>query len=269
MSGVNLVVALSCEARPIIERYRLRPLAEQTPFPIYCDAEQQLQLIVSGVGRSAAACAVGFLAGRATSSAAAWLDVGTAGHRELALGSVRLAHKIEDRLAQRSLYPQLVFDPPCPTATVCTVDRAVDDYPDDALYEMEASGFFSGATRFSTAELVSVLKVVSDNAAHPSSELGPQQLAARIAQALEPLDSVLCALSELSAELAGRSADPPLLSELTARFRLSVTRRHQLRALLERAVALEDERALAPRLLATRTARDLLATLRAAVGESS
>ena len=103
---------------------------------------------------------------------AAWLNVGIGGHRTLPLGEIVLAQPGDaDAAADQIWCPSLVFEPPCATATVTTVDRPETGYPEDTVYEMEAAGFCAAAARFASAELIQVVKVISDNAAAPPERL--------------------------------------------------------------------------------------------------
>ena len=55
------------------------------------------------------------------------------------------------------------FEPPCRTDTVLTVERVERVYAEEAVYDMEASGFYEAALDGGHPGLVQVLKVVSDN----------------------------------------------------------------------------------------------------------
>jgi hypothetical protein len=55
------------------------------------------------------------------------------------------------------------FEPPCRTDTVLTVERVERVYEEQAVYDMEASGFYEAALDGGHPGLVQVLKVVSDN----------------------------------------------------------------------------------------------------------
>ena len=73
---IHLVVALRAEARPLIEHFRLRGEPERSPFALY--QGDAMRLVISGVGRVAAAGATAHLATRYPESRAAWLNFGMA-----------------------------------------------------------------------------------------------------------------------------------------------------------------------------------------------
>ncbi len=148
---INLLTALSGEARPLISALRLKRLNECRAFACY-EGEYQhhpVHLVVSQPGILAAATATAWLQGYLNGLQSAWLNIGIAGHGYLPVGSGLLAHKITDRQQQQHWYPTLTFTPPCPTATVISADHPETAYREDALYDMEAAGFVAAASRFS------------------------------------------------------------------------------------------------------------------------
>ena len=192
---IRLVVALPAEARPLIRRFGLTRV-EGGEFPVW--RKEEISLVVSGVGRSAAASATTYLAGAQRPAEAAWLNVGIGGHRCLALGEAVLAHKVADGVGGRAWYPPLLFEPPCATATVTTVDRPETGYPEETVYEMEAAGFCWAAARFASAELIQVVKVISDNAAAPPDRL----TAGRVEELIERRIEIIALIAERTATLA-------------------------------------------------------------------
>lgn len=227
-----LSVALEAEARPLRERFRLAAVAGAHGFRLY--RNDTTALIVSGIGPISAAAAVGYLqATLAPPGPHGWLNLGCGGHRRLAPGSALLAHSIRAG-GGRCWYPPLVFEPPCPTAALISVERPETDYPEDAVYEMEAAGFYPSACRFASAELVQVLKIVSDNAATPASTLTPAAIERLLAGQLELIATLCARLQALAAELARLAQPPAGLAAARERWRLSVSQTRQLRELLRR-----------------------------------
>lgn len=233
LSGrVNLVVALRTEAQPLIDHLGMSPVSSGRGFRSFVNSDRGLALVLSGVGRSAAAAAAAYLGRDDTDPA--WLNVGIAGHRSLPIGSARMAHKVHCAASARSWYPPIVFEPPCPTATVRTVDRATRDFPTDDLYDMEAAGFYEIAARFAPHELVHSFKVVSDNLAHKAETLTADSIESLIGDNLETIDALIEPLRRLSAERCQRRVEPRGLGQLLQAFHFTTTHRRQLRRLLRR-----------------------------------
>ena len=84
-----IVTALDSEARPLLDQYRLRASANSGPFRLY--GNDNILLIVSGIGRVNAAAASAYLAALAGPGVHSWLNIGIGGQRDYVLGSAWLA----------------------------------------------------------------------------------------------------------------------------------------------------------------------------------
>jgi hypothetical protein len=144
---------------------------------------------------------------------------------------VVIAHKITDASRGESWYPPLVFPTPCATADVLTVERPARDYAQDAVYDMEAAGYFSMASRISTSELVQTMKVISDNQAHPIETVDARGAEALMAAALPLIELVACKLASLAEELR-RSRAAADLGSWTERWRFTLCETQRLETLL-------------------------------------
>ena len=225
-----LVVALAAEARPLLAPYRLQGVSGH-PYRI-C-ASEQTHLIVSGIGKVAAAAATAYLRALIGDTPAAWLNIGIAGHGSQAVGTPLLAHKVVDTASSKPFYPTFTAPSPCRTTLLHTVDR-VQPAAGDAAYDMEASGFCEAAQRFATSERIHCLKIVSDNPQSPYQTLNAGKVEALIESQLDTVAQVGEHLRTLSQQLHALHADPPGLAELTARWQFTATQQHQLRGLLAR-----------------------------------
>src|SRR5689334_9443081 len=105
--SLNIVVALHCEAKSLIEYFQLKKIMQHNlPFPIFVNKDKNIHLIISGVGKIKAAAATTFLAmwtDRLT--ACTFLNVGIAGATQFARDNFIIAHKIIEDSTQRSWYP--------------------------------------------------------------------------------------------------------------------------------------------------------------------
>ena len=255
---IRLVVALPAEARPLIRQFGLARAAAGATRLWRADG---VALVVSGVGRKRAAAATASLGAAERPGEAAWLNVGIAGHRSLPLGEAVLAHKVTAAGGGRAWYPPLVFDPPCATAAVTTVDRPETRYPEDAVYEMEAAGFCAAAARFASAELIQVVKVISDNAAAPPAGLTAGRVEALIERRIELVARIAEQTAALAGELEARRAPPPALADLLDRWRFTVTQRRRLERVLRRLAVVDPATPPATGLAGLPTGRAVLAAL--------
>jgi hypothetical protein len=92
-----------------------------------------------------------------------------------------------------------IHDLPIPTENLYTVDRPEDDYPAAALYEMEASGFFPVACRFSSSELVQCFKVISDNRTQATTAVTAKLCTQLITGKLADIEQLVSTLSGMAA----------------------------------------------------------------------
>ena len=259
---INIVVALPAEARPLLDHFRLRDKQHNTAFPIYRNTD--MALIVSGPGKVAAAAATALLAGTGTSHArAAWLNIGIAGHAHHAVGSGYIAHRITDSTTGTNWYPPHIHELSTPTETLYTVDRPEDDYPTAALYEMEASGFFPVASRFSSSELVQCFKVISDNRTQATTMVTAKLCAQLISGRLADIEQLVNALSGMADEYTTWHAPHPDLEQFSTRWRFSVSQQHQLAELARRwEVLTADQPLWLEQLEKSRSAADVLHRLK-------
>ena len=96
---------------------------------------------------------------------------------------------------------------------------------------MEASGFFFAATRFSSAELVQAIKIVSDNSER-SVARDRAQVSELIATQMPAIEAEADRLRALAAEIEGLQTEPKTLPAIFARHRFSQTQQVRLRRLL-------------------------------------
>lgn len=246
---INIVTALACEANPIIQHFHLRKSPQVFGFPVY--SNEIFTLIISGMGKFAAASAVGYLQAMSSqaeenlSGSAAphcWLNVGIAGHKTMDIGTALLAHSITDGATLQRFYPCFTFDLPCTTADVISVEQAETSYSTDAAYDMEALGFCAAASRFSSFEMIHCLKIISDNQA-ASCELITKHVGEElIGSQLLIMENLLHKLEKLQQTAASMYVLPQDYRFLINRFRFSVTQKTQLKRLLQRWRVLENAR---------------------------
>ncbi|HHJ38711.1 MAG: hypothetical protein AXA67_03190 [Methylothermaceae bacteria B42] len=255
---VHIATALLCEARPLIERYRLKRRLDITAYQYYTG--DGMALIVSGIGKVAMAGAVAYAqALNQSPNPVIWLNIGIAGHPHLPVGQPRIIHKIVDE-SGRSWYPPLASKLPFPTETLVTVSTPQHHYPANLLYDMEASAFYETAVKFVTGELVQCFKVVSDNLENPAGKLKKQQVSEWIAAQLAPLEAWLEKLRALAAELT--ESPLILLDEINQRWHLTAQERHQISQWLRRWQLLAPDQMPGPRdLPAVNSSRQLLCWL--------
>jgi adenosylhomocysteine nucleosidase len=195
------IAALHCEAKPIIDYYRLKKSPEHHAFDVY--QRENMQCIISGIGKTSAAAATAWIAALNRKQASiAWINIGTAGSASHEIGTLLWISKISDIESKRHYYPVPLLNSGLETAHCQTLNQPSIDYHLHQIYDMEASALFEAATRFSSAELVHCLKIVSDN---PCQQTGRDK--ARISELIHQHIAQLTDFAESLSGLNNQLAD--------------------------------------------------------------
>lgn len=229
---IHIFCALPCEAQPLIQNFRLTELKQFNLFRIYQSKEKEFSLTITGIGKLNAASAVSYQhASLNTKASDIWLNIGVAGHINITIGEARLVNKITDEQTQASWYPQILFKSAYDSASLITLDKPSDDYQ-DALFDMEASGFYQMAIRLGTAELIHSLKIISDNSEQPMSTINVDRVKKMIATHVITIESVLDSLKPLALEISSIISEQKEYKEFLEQWHFTQSQRIQLSRLL-------------------------------------
>jgi len=123
------------------------------------------------------------------------------------------------------------------TGQLTTFDNIQRSYQPNTLHDMEASGFYETAIRFSIAELTHSIKIISDNRCNTVESIDKSLVAELIAGNITQISSFSGHLCQLA-----RDIQPMVPSALVDRYqrhwKFSVTQKHQLQRLLQRRLTL-------------------------------
>lgn len=195
---INIVCALHCEAKPIIDFYKLSALPNCI-FPIY--SNEQVNLVVSGIGKVDTAAAMTYLFSKTLEQKNnVWLNYGIAGHKNAVLGTWFNVNKVTENSTALNWYPSRFQKLDCLTASLETVDNPVSHYESDKLYDMEASSFMATALKFTSIELIQIMKVVSDNEENHLKEINKKQVQLLLKDNFSPVVDILGLLKEQKKE---------------------------------------------------------------------
>ncbi|HSH42227.1 MAG TPA: hypothetical protein VK973_08910 [Arenicellales bacterium] len=230
---INLVVALAAESRPLIDHFRLREDRSVTGFRVYRNGD--IRLIVTGMGRVACAAGTAVVGeARDDAAAAAWLNIGIAGHASHPVGEGVHALNIIDAASGRRWYPvQIVSLAGC-GETVCTVDAPETGYREPHVYDMEASAFYATALRYATGELIQVYKIISDNRARGVETVDRGGIRRAVSEHIPAIEAMVEGLSGLAAEAAASQPRLPEIDHILRRWHFTVAQQHRLRELMRR-----------------------------------
>lgn len=231
---IHFICALKCEAAPIINYYGLKYLPVSRLFSIYISDNKNISLTVTGVGKLCANAGVIYSYTTLPCSAGdIWLNVGVAGHQDHTIGEIYLSNRIEDSASAQVWYPQVVIDIEMPAEKLLTIDRPSVNY-NDAMLDMEASGFISAACRFASMEFIHSVKIISDNQLNPAGKLSKETATSLIELNRDKIVTLASRLETLACELTSDidiSADFDLFLE---RWHFTQYQQTQLKQLLHR-----------------------------------
>ena len=222
--------ALHCEAKPVIDFYRLKKSPEHIGFDLY--QNDHMACVVSGLGDTNMAGACAWAAAHFNAQPViCWINLGTAGHKALPVGTTLLASKIDRADARATIYPVPLIKHPFQTRPVISRSTESTDYQDSALFDMEAHAFAQTSSRFSPLELCQSVKVISDNASVPPDR-DKARVSRLIADNMPAIADFADALQGLAHDYANQSLDTDQLQRFTALAHFTQSQRIQLRKAL-------------------------------------
>lgn len=240
-----VVTALAAEARPFLNHLQFK--AEHARgYRSY--ANDDYLLLQTGMGKLKASAAVAALL-QANPDVHAVVNVGIAGGDQ-PLGTLLLAHQVRDVASQLQWFPHLPdprrMDPKLrrlPTSAVHSVDQPCDDYEKGVVFDMEASGVFSAATRYLSTSQIHCIKLISDNPDTPVDTLTTGAVKRSVHAIHDRFSQIHALLDHLRRDGAGRQIDIHTTA-MHARDRITASIHHThaqaviLTRLLERLFAL-------------------------------
>jgi nucleoside phosphorylase len=215
------VSALHCEAKPVIDFYRLKKSHDDNAFDLY--RGDNMACIISGTGKVASSAACAWIAARYQGQASiAWINLGIAGAAQHDLGRLFSLHQIIDADDGHRYYPAPAIKGELEGNVCMTLSKPSEDYREDCLFDMEASGFMYASLRFSSAELIKSFKIVSDNR-RESTGKNRQGVSNLVHQHIDLIDQQARALTALNDEIASLSPGLEHWQQLTTMAHFSQT----------------------------------------------
>lgn len=193
--------ALHCEAKPVIDFYRLKKLKNPNHFDCY--QNDQMLCVVSGMGGQNMQQAVNWVIETfKIESGSGWINIGIAGHLSYPVGTALLVSSVSqhDRSTAIFLHP-----PEHNTLASCALSsqqKENTDYQANVIFDLEAYAFVNSVKAFSPLHHCQCVKVISDNADTP-----PQRNKAAISQLIA---DTMPAIHEVAMSLQKRCEAPNL-----------------------------------------------------------
>jgi len=251
MKTICLIAALPAEARPLISYFRLNSVQHEH-LRLY--GRDNIYLLQCGVGKlNAAATTAAML--QALPNVQAVVNVGIAGS-DNPLGTVLLAHEVQDTGSHKLWYPHLPAIKKLPdvlTVAVKSVDTPCTEYQQNSAFDIEASGIYTAATKVLDLAFIHSLKVVSDNTESEIHNINASSAAQNIERAIPSLANLLQALPF---DALPDSDDVGLMCHtLRTTLHYTQTEQHAIKQLLNRHKALFEALPESEQLLALKTAK--------------
>jgi len=225
-----IACALQCEAQAFIDFYKMKSVTNHT-FKVF--QKDDITLVISGIGKLNMAAACAYVYAKYDEPISSWLNIGICGADNKALGEVYLANKIHDPSSTLTWYPPLIINSDIPGCELITTDHPTNHYSNNNIYDMEASGFYSTCIKFTTAELVTCLKVVSDNAQHPTNNIDKNLVLDLMKKSFDKCIAYFDQQADLLKQYQLEKQFPNHYSELVSKYRFTKTQQHQLKRALE------------------------------------
>lgn len=224
-----IFTALECEAKALINHFKLKKANTNYPFSIF--SNENMVVTVTGVGKVAMAGGVAYvLALFPDVNMPVLVNVGIAGDKTHELGSLLIASKIRDVESGKVFYPQLIGDKWPESREIRSSVLADTNYSIDCLYDMEASAFYEMAVKFSSIELIHSIKVVSDNESSPVEAINAKKVVEWIGKQVENIEKTFSHLEQLRQMVLPISL--PEYKKITDRWHFSVSGKVKLKYLL-------------------------------------
>lgn len=158
---IHLIIATFTEANYFIKSLQLKKVHSISEFNVYYN--NKFTLTISGIGKVNSAVAVAqtyqeFGKNRNNN----WLNVGIAGHNNSKLGEIYIINKISEDKGDKCFFPYSPCIPNVKNNSCITYENMNNKY-NDSLSDMELSGFFEAANKYSYKELIHSIKIISDN----------------------------------------------------------------------------------------------------------
>jgi len=232
--SIRWVVALKEEAKTIIDHYKLSVIDGKSLFPVFKNVDDTHWLILSGIGRHNAAAATSYLYSISKASkSTAWINIGIAGCGKGNYGDLCLVDKISNNYG-KNRYPMTMSRSALSKMHLFTSDIPINNYSSQELIDMEGSAFYDIASKFTSNELICLMKVISDGPENNLKDLNKDRIINLIKSNIINIKKVISYYENLSHFDFLRNKKPYLYTQIISRWHFSVTQKYQLENLLRR-----------------------------------
>ena len=227
---IHLIVATNSEARPLIDLFKLKKKKLKKNF-IY--ENQSISLTITGIGKVNAAIGVTqtyFFYNQKSDNI--WINIGIAGHKNLKVGDICSVSKISDNEIDKKFFP-FINGFRMQNQECLTIGKQKKSYS-SSIYDMESSGFYQSACKYSSKELLQIVKIISDNQ-YESIDFKNKEIVYNLIINHKKLINELCSfmfrLKKRIFPISNKISDTEL-NNLFSKIKFTFTEREQMKALL-------------------------------------
>ena len=232
--AIRWVVALKEEAKIIIDHYKLSIIDGNSLYPVFKNFDETHWLVLSGIGRHNAAAATAYLYSISEASkSTAWVNLGIAGCGKGNYGDLCLVDKISNSYG-KNRYPTIMPRSVLAKMHLFTSDTPINNYSSQELIDMEGSAFYDIVSKFTSNELICLMKVISDGPENDLKDLNRSKIIDLIKSNIMNIKKIISYYEKLSHYDFLRNKKPYLFSQITSKWHFSVTQKYQLENLLRR-----------------------------------
>jgi hypothetical protein len=228
------VVALKEEAKTIIDHYKLSIIDGNSLYPVFKNFDETHWLVLSGIGRHNGAAATAYLYSISKASkSTAWVNLGIAGCGKGNYGDLCLVDKISNSYG-KNRYPTIMPRSVLAKMHLFTSDTPINNYSSQELIDMEGSAFYDIVSKFTSNELICLMKVISDGPENDLKDLNRSKIIDLIKSNIMNIKKIISYYEKLSHYDFLRNKKPYLFTQITSKWHFSVTQKYQLENLLRR-----------------------------------
>ena len=231
------VIALASEAKTLIEELKMFPLQGDTLFPVYKNKSEDEWLVITGVGQLNAASGVSYLYSLCPYARTSfWINFGIAGAGKNAgnIGEIFIVNELRNDSHGKVYYPFILPHLKIKSVMLKTYNKPQNNYQNSFLFDMEGWIFYNIVQRKITRELITVIKIISDNSTETTFSINKEFVKKLVKEKIQYLMSLRDIGYDFSRLETERKKDHYLFDDITQNVHFTFTESQQLKNFLIR-----------------------------------
>jgi spore photoproduct lyase len=163
---IKIITALNCEAKPLIDFFKLDYINEERMYPLY--KNENISLIITGTGGINTSIANTYFLTKYNNTDFI-LNIGICGSlkNDIPIGKPFFINKIGSPYFNKVFYPDIIINHDLSENSICTHNKVINSSTSItntscSLVDMEAYYYFASSVKFLPQHKISLIKIVSD-----------------------------------------------------------------------------------------------------------